>query len=253
MKQLKYVAKRAINATGYELRRLHPKWNPAFQLHRSLQHFGVDLILDVGANAGQSSAELRTLGYDARIVSFEPLSDAHRQLVRAASHDARWIVHPRCALGDYDGTTVINISGNSVSSSLRPMLDAHRTAAAASGFVGSESVPIHRLDTVAPVYLRDSGRPFLKVDTQGFEKQVLAGARETLERMIGVHCELSLLPLYEGQALWDELRADLERAGFTLWSLHPGFTDPESGRTLQVDATFFRLPPAPERTMPGSA
>ncbi len=81
----------------------------------------------------------------------------------------------------------------------------------------------------------------MKIDTQGYEWNVLDGAEETLSKLKGLHCELSLVQLYEGQRLWLELLGRLEKEGFTLWNLQPGFTDTTSGRTLQVDATFFRV------------
>ena len=83
--------------------------------------------------------------------------------------------------------------------------------------------------------------PFLKIDTQGYEWQVLDGARESLSQCQGVLCELSLVPLYEGQCLWMEMIQRLESGGFTLWSIQKGFTDLRDGRTLQVDAIFLRI------------
>jgi hypothetical protein len=121
------------------------------------------------------------------------------------------------------------------------MMESHSSAAEDSAYVGVERVPIFKLDSVAPKYLEKSRCPFLKIDTQGFEWQVLDGARETLPRVRGVLCELSLVPLYEGQRLWMDMIQRLEAEGFTLWSIQKGFPDPRDGRTLQVDATFFRV------------
>lgn len=173
-------------------------------------------------------------------MSFEPLSEAFELLSARAERDAGWRVHQRGAIGDYDGEIEINVSGNSVSSSVLPMLEAHLSAAVDSAYVATEKVPIVRLDTVAPEYLAKTRRHFLKIDTQGFEWQVLDGARDTLTRAQGVLCELSLVPLYEGQRLWRDMIQRLEAAGLTLWAIQPGFTDPRDGRTLQVDAIFFR-------------
>jgi FkbM family methyltransferase len=210
------------------------------QLLKGFERFGIDFVFDVGANVGQFGSEIRSMGFAGRIVSFEPLSAAHLALAAAASRDAQWSVHPRCAIGDRDGTIEINIAGNSVSSSILPMTEAHWSAASGSGYVGREPAPIVRLDSVAEPYLQPSSRPFLKIDTQGFESQVLAGAASTLPRLQGVLCELSLVALYEGQQLWMEMLDRLRADGFTLWNLQPGFADPRDGRTLQVDATFFR-------------
>ena len=236
---IKEVIKRWIHAAGFDLHRLSS--NPSFQLVRALNHFHVDLVLDVGANVGQFASGLRELGYGGNIVSFEPLADAHVRLVSATARDARWQAHSRCAVGDRDGEIQINVAGNSVSSSILPMLESHRRAAKESAFVGTELVPLAKIDTIAPQYLGMARQTFLKIDTQGFEWQVLDGARETLPRVRGVSCELSVVPLYEGHRLWLEVMQRLEGEGFTLWSIQNAFANPPDGRALQVDAVFFRL------------
>jgi FkbM family methyltransferase len=241
MRYLKKYVKKLVHKFGFELHRLTPSSNPSFQLLKGLDYFNITLVFDVGANAGQFASELRSVGYKGDLVSFEPLSDAYQALTETARRDANWKVHRRGAIGDYDGKIEINISGNSVSSSVLPMLDSHASAAPGSAYVSSETVPILKLDTIAPQYLIKANRTFIKIDTQGFEWQVLDGARETLKRAQGVLCELSLVQLYEGQRLWMDMLHRLESEGFTLWAIQKGFTDPRDGRTLQIDAIFFRL------------
>lgn len=206
----------------------------------SLQKFEIDLVLDIGANIGQFASNIRHFGYTGRIVSFEPLSSAHTELLQFCAGDSGWDAYPRCALGDHVGEVEINIAGNSESSSILPMLESHRSAAPESAYLGKEIVPIKTLDAVAGQYLKKSRAPFLKIDTQGFEWQVLDGARDTLPHIKGILVELSLMPLYEGQHLWQEVTGRLEAAGFTLWAFKPVFSDQASGRTLQVDGVFYR-------------
>jgi FkbM family methyltransferase len=213
----------------------------ATQLVSSLRKFEIDLVLDVGANTGQFASEIRHCGYAGRIVSFEPLSQAHGHLRQSSAGDSKWEAYPRCALGDHNGDVEINIARNSESSSILPMLDSHRTASPDSAYDGKEIVPIKTLDAVAGQYLKDVRAPFLKIDTQGFEWQVLDGARETLPHIKGILVELSLVPLYEGQHLWREVTDRLETEGFTLWAFTPVFSDQASGRTLQVDGIFYRI------------
>jgi FkbM family methyltransferase len=239
--RLKKLIKGGLHKTGFDLHRLTPNSNPAFQLLKGMERFGVDLVFDVGANTGQFASELRSIGFKGQIVSFEPLLEAYQTLTATAARDPGWTVHRRAAIGDFDGEIEINIAGNSVSSSMLPMLDSHSSAAEGSAYIGSEKVPICRLDSVASVYIQDSRRYFIKIDTQGFEWQVLDGGRETLRQAQGVLCELSLVPLYEGQRLWMDVLHRLEAEGFTLWSIQKGFTDPRDGRTLQIDAIFFRV------------
>jgi FkbM family methyltransferase len=206
----------------------------------SMRKFEIDLVFDIGANKGQFASEIRQCGYTGKIVSFEPLSSAYSMLLKASEDDSMWDVYPRCALGDHKGEVEINIAGNSQSSSILPMLESHRSAAPESAYQGKEIVPIKTLDTVAGQYLKDARAAFLKIDTQGFEWQVLDGARDTLPHIKGILVELSLVPLYDGQHLWREIIDRLEVEGFTLWGFKPGFTDQASGQSLQVDGVFYR-------------
>ena len=238
---MKKFVKKLVRSTGFDLHRLSVSSNPNFQLLKGLQRFGVDLVFDIGANTGQFASELRSIGFCGAIVSFEPLPDAYQTLATNAAGDSLWQVPSRSAVGDLDGEIDINIAGNSVSSSILPMLEAHSLAAEGSAYVGSVKTPIVKLDTVSSQYISHAIRYFIKIDTQGFEWQVLDGARETLKNAQGVLCELSLVPLYDGQQPWTAMLDRLKSEGFTLWSIQPGFSDPRDGRTLQVDAIFFRL------------
>lgn len=243
----KQIVRAVLKMFGLELHWIRPiaSLPPAAQLVAmpivsSMRKFEIDLVLDVGANTGQFASEIRQGGYAGRIVSFEPLSQAHAELQQSSAGDPLWDAYPRCALGDHDGEVQINIAGNSQSSSILPMLESHRSAAPESAYQGKEIVPIKTLDTVAGQYLKDARAAFLKIDTQGFEWQVLDGARDTLPHIKGILVELSLVPLYEGQHLWREIIDRLEAAGFTLWAFNPVFSDQASGRTLQVDGVFYR-------------
>lgn len=242
MKNAKNAIKKMFRNCGLEIHGFTPGASPTAQLISSLRKFNIDLVLDVGANQGQFASEIRSGGYSGNIISFEPLSTVHVALKQASEGDAKWNVHPRCALGDHNGEVEINIAGNSASSSLLPMLESHLSAAPHTVYVGKELVPLLTLDSVVPNYIAKSKNPFLKIDTQGFEWAVLDGAENVLPYMRGILLELSLIPLYKGQRLWQEMIGRLEQEGFTLWALQPGFTDPFNGRTLQVDGIFYRLP-----------
>lgn len=199
----------------------------------------IDLVLDVGANAGQYALEIRSFGYPGRIVSFEPLSSAHKALTSAAAADKNWDVFERCALGAEDTMAAINISQNSLSSSIFNILDAHTAAVQESGYVDKENVRIVPLDKVFGAVRKNSKRVFLKIDTQGYESKVLDGAIETLPALQGIQIELSTVPLYEGQDIYFNIVNRLESLGFSLWALVPFFTDPVTGRLLQFDGIFI--------------
>lgn len=225
---------------GYDVHRFRPESSADARLLAMLRSHSIDLVFDVGANTGQFGTMLRGLGYLGRIVSFEPLSAERAHLLEASMDDPIWDVAPQAAVGDEDGEIEIHIAANSQSSSALNMLDSHSSAAPDSRYIGSEWVPLRRLDTLALEYFRRDSVAFLKIDTQGFEDRVLAGAEATIDRIVGLQLELSLVSLYEGQRLYDELIAQVSARGFNLWSISPVLVDPVTGRLLQVDATFFR-------------
>lgn len=206
----------------------------------SFQHHQIDLLLDVGANIGQFALNVRQQGYKNTIVSFEPLLDAHQILTEAAKNDSSWIIHERSAIGSKIGEAEINISNNSFSSSLLPMLDAHAIAAPDSIYVGKQTTKIITLDSVFNNYFKKNDKVFLKIDTQGFEKEVLDGAKDCLEHIMCVQLELSIVSLYESQQLYEYFFNFFKSNGFILWSLIPGFGDPKTGQLLQFDAVFSR-------------
>jgi FkbM family methyltransferase len=199
-----------------------------------------DVMFDIGANTGQFSLAIRNKGYKGKIVSFEPLTAARKKLVQNASKDVNWFVHDQAAIGESNGFVDINISKNSVSSSILPMLNLHSEAEASSVYIGHEKVPIITLDSISNFFLGKSENCFIKIDTQGYEAQVLDGAMETLKSTNGILCELSLFPLYKGQKLWKEIINKLEDEGFILWSFEKAFVDIRDGRTLQIDAVFLK-------------
>lgn len=237
---LLHTARVAARKLGIEVHRYTPSQSLEARLFAMLERHGVDAVLDVGANDGGYASSLRQGGYTGAIVSFEPLSEAHAALLQAAQDDPLWQVAPRCALGSHAGELQINVAGNSKSSSLLPMMQSHVDAAPYSAVVATEPVPVRRLDDLDLPAFTAAENPFLKIDTQGYEMPVLEGAVQSLQHCVGVQAELSLLPLYEGQALYRDVIAWLEARGFELWSLIPGFSDPVSGRQLQMDGIFFR-------------
>lgn len=211
------------------------------QFVNQLKSHDVNLVLDIGANSGQYGLNLRKSAYKGRIISFEPLSEPFSALEAKAAVDPLWDCH-RYALGDVDGTVSVNVAGNAAeSSSILPMLKAHQDIYPPANYVGAEDVPIYRLDSVAQQLLRPTDRFFVKIDVQGFEKQVLAGSVSTLnDACVGLQLELSFLPLYDGAMLIREALDLADSLGFTLMALRPCFIDPRDGRMLQADGIFFR-------------
>ena len=232
--------KNLLRLLGYEAHRYTVQTSSGAQLSQLIKQVGIDRVLDVGANTGQYAKHIRAHGYAGRILSFEPLSAAHARLLQTARKDQRWSIAQRMALGDAQGEITIHVAGNMISSSVLDMLPVHEAAAPGSKFTSSEIVPIARLDQVAADFLGTSRAAFLKMDTQGYEDRVLDGAQGVMDRICGIQTELSLTALYEGQLLFDEMRARIEEKGFVLYAILPGYVHPVTSRTLQIDGIFLR-------------
>lgn len=238
---LKHTVRSWAHRFGFDIVRF-PLHDPLARTVRLMQHYKVDHVIDVGANDGGFSSEIRQLGYAGKIISFEPLKQPFDALRLKASADGNWDVH-RHAIGHINGEVTINVSGNSgLSSSVLPILDAHLAVAPNSQYVSQETVPQRRLDTLLPKLGIDAARrTFLKIDVQGYEGAVLDGASGLFAdgAILGMQLELSLTPLYAGGMTYREGLERAEALGMSLMGLDPVFSDPKTGRLLQVDAVFF--------------
>jgi FkbM family methyltransferase len=237
---IKTSLRRFLRRHGWELQRLEHA-NIEWQILRNiLRHTGTETVLDVGANIGQYGDLLFDTGFDGTLISFEALPDAHRQLSDHSKKHRRWLVAPCAALGSERGKIEMNVSANSVSSSVLPMRQTHLQAAPQSLYVGKQTVDIERLDELAPRLLQSEVALMIKVDTQGYELEVVKGATALLPRTVAFQLELSLVPLYEGAPTFLDMTAFMESIGFDLFGIVPGFRDQLSGRLLQVDGFFVR-------------
>jgi FkbM family methyltransferase len=231
------AARKVANRLGVELSP-YPGRLSRHRLAMLLDHHKVDVVLDVGANTGQYARSLRQFGYRGQIVSFEPMEVEHAALARSAAKDHHWrTVH--YALGQTQGDSVINVAGNSISSSILPMLETHATIAPHSLYTHTEKIEVNRLDDVLGELVMDSQRVFLKIDTQGFEREVLAGAAASIPKLVGLQIEMSFVPLYDGQMLLAEALKTATGYGMVMEGVESGFMH-QDGRLFQMDGIFFR-------------
>ncbi len=173
----------------------------------------IDCVLDVGANRGQFARELRGIGYNGRIISFEPIGNEFLVLKEQFKNDLKWSGH-QVALGSKEETMSITIPKLTVMSSL---LD----SAAADRDARKELVEVRRLDNMLPSLMTDFGssRVFLKMDTQGYDLEVFRGASGCIENIQGMQSELSIQPLYKNMPHYLEALEAYEAASFALYNL----------------------------------
>jgi FkbM family methyltransferase len=211
----------------------YKQWSHLLDLIRRLK---INVFLDVGANRGFFSKHLRMVGYRGMLISFEPVPDDIEHIHRLAAGDKKWIVC-NYALGSKTEIKQFHINdcnSESVLSSFLPLKES-------IGQSRSASVQIRRLDEVFPKLLGDlvSPRIFLKMDTQGFDNQVISGAGTLLNKVMGVQSELSVVPLYEGMEHYTDSLANYERLGFSLMNLFVVSRAP-NGQIIEYDCIMAR-------------
>lgn len=194
-------------------------------------------ILDAGANRGQAALQFSSKFSAATIYSFEPIPDAVTELRVLAKKVDRLRIIP-CALGSAEGEMTLNVTVASEGSSLLPL-------AVAPGQFGSWTipaeqivVPVKRLD-LALAELNVTRADLLKIDTQGFDLEVLKGAGDMLTpgTIRAVMVEVSFQPFYEGQPRPHEVIAYLDARGYRPVAMHEGGREP-GGRLYWADMIF---------------
>ncbi len=207
---------------------------------------GVGLVLDIGANEGQFATALFAAGFAGRVVSVEPHPETHGRLVARARRRAGWTVQPPIALGEEEGTAELFSFDRSDMNSLLAPAEAMDAAFQRLGAPAPVSVPVRRLDRLWPDLVGDGDRVMLKLDTQGSEAAVLAGAGDRLADVAVVQCEAAVTPLYQGQPRLAETIAAMAGLGFEPALLSAGHWSRRLGRQLDLDVVFVPRDPDPK-------
>ena len=212
---MKNTVKRVIHNLGYTVRRIPPTGGDPFVDMRRLAPAKA-LIFDVGANRGQSIENFRRYFDDPEIHSFEPGELAFRDIKAFASRISNVTV-VNVGLGAQRGPKMfIENEQSELSSFLEP-------GSAAWGSVVRRRHSIE-LDTIDNYCERAqiSHIDILKSDTQGYDLEVLKGARRMLseKRIRLVYIEVIFSEMYEGCPRFDETFGFLADHGFTLVSFY---------------------------------
>lgn len=225
----------SLNKLGLVVRAYSPKNHKKAMLQYVLDAFNIDCVLDVGANTGQYGMELLEMNYRGHILSFEPLSNAYSQLNDRSSSHTKWEA-VNAALGSEEGESEIHVSENLVSSSLLEIEEQHIEAAPTSRLIDKEVIQV--LPAAQFIGKFEEKNILLKIDTQGFEMEVLKGAGDSLNKVVALELELSFQELYKGgPKAWDVMKY-LDDKGFELYNLFEEFTDSRH-KLLQSNAFFI--------------
>lgn len=212
-------------------------------LQQLLRRYPIDLCIDVGANEGQFAGLMRELGYRHRLVSIEPIPWLAQELLRRSKDDPGWSVIEGLVALD-PGEREFHVFGSTDFSSLHsPSTLGMREF---GEYLSSQQlIRVHaqHLDLwleQEAIPLPETGRIFLKSDTQGSDLEVLKGAGGILSLTAIVLVEVSYAPIYSTEANANEIISFLAEQGFNLAGLFPIAFTKDGLDLIEADAYFIR-------------
>ncbi len=240
---IKTMVQNFAHSLGYDI---VPRWRMedlhfAGHLRQLFGMLNIQVVLDVGANAGQYRDFLRHhVGFDGYIVSFEPVPELVATLRERVAGDANWRVYP-WALGRSTTEAMINVTrASQFSSFLTPDTSQLPQYQETNAVQRQERVEIRRLDNEFDRLL--AGLPsegvYLKMDTQGCDLDVVEGARGVLDHIAALQTEVSFLPIYTGMPDYHASLSTLSARGFDVTGMFPVSQDKHL-RVVEFDCVMI--------------
>lgn len=219
-----------------------PELPLANHLREIFKEYHIDTVLDVGANKGQYRDMLRNdVGFEGKILSFEPVSKYAKMIKSRSQSDKSWKVY-EFALGSTPGSAKINVMESpGLNSFLSPRTDEVPGFWKENPIVQEETVQIRTLDDVLAQEGIDCSKQgvYLKLDTQGFDLEVVKGGPVTLKHIKAMQTEASVRPIYSGMPTYLEAINNITECGFNLSSMFPVTYDGKL-RVIELDCVFVR-------------
>jgi FkbM family methyltransferase len=233
----------SCRSLGYEIVPLRDVKDRDFSIHlrQLFALLQIDCVFDVGANIGQYRDFLRNkVQYLGPIVSFEPIARNVSILRHRSAQDGNWLVEGY-ALGAKRGRMPLNVAkSDQFSSFLQPDNTRIPAFADLNAVSHNEIVEVHPLSEVFGGLRERIGfrHPYLKLDTQGYDVEVLRGAEAVLPAICALQTEASVIAIYHDMPDYKKTIGLLNECGFELTGLYPVSRD-ECLRVIELDCVML--------------
>ena len=196
-----------------------------------------DFVVDIGANNGQWIAAVRSHGYNGEAICIEPLKKNYNKLKAGNSNST---VAINCAVGNINGYIYINQASNDgLSSSILELDDYHINAVPNIKYISKEKVKISKLSKILETDTHK--KIFVKIDTQGYEFEVLKSIdKKNFNVIYAFEIETNLVSTYKDATLIEDIIKFLRNKGYRPLRIENGFGMPNFGQQLQVDVLFVK-------------
>lgn len=234
LKKVKKLTRSLFRMCGLDIRRIGTTDHD----HDWLNPYHIMTVLDIGANTGQFAEMIHKILPSAAIVSFEPIEECYRSLIRNMASVPKFRAF-NYALGEKDTNAEMYVNDYTASSSLLQMEDLHKQAFPFTANACKEMVKIKQLDGIA-LDLDLTDNLLIKIDVQGYEDRVIRGGQETISRAKVVIIETSFQCLYIGQPMFEDIYDILKQIGFRYIGALEQLRSPLNGSVLQADSVFIK-------------
>jgi FkbM family methyltransferase len=238
----KHVLRDVLRQFGYEVVASTDLETRALAQHLDhlFKQLDIQCVFDVGANRGQYRTFLRDrVGFGGLIISFEPLSCNASLMREQAKVDPRWVIRDH-ALGNEDARMDINVMKlDLLTSFLEPDHSVVHAFNELNVIDHKENVQVRRLDSVIGELRAQHGvrNVYLKLDTQGFDLEVVRGAPSTLPTVRALQTELSVRRIYKAAPPYCEMLTELIGRNFGVTAMFPVTRD-ELMRVIEFDCVM---------------
>lgn len=227
--------KKIVNFFGFNITRYNKQVENA--KYDWIKKYNIKTIIDIGANIGSFTIFINKIFPDATIYAFEPLKDCYEKIT-LNEKNIKTLKTFNLALGDKKESINIKRSSFAPSSSILVMGETHKNAFPYTTATAIEKIEVDTVDNVLESENLEN-EILVKIDVQGFEKNVLLGAKNTLSNIKIIIVELSFEELYIGSVKFDEIYNMLKKFGFNYSGSWGQLNNPINGKPLQQDAIFI--------------
>ena len=236
---MKEIIKNILYFYKYSLSRLNPVSSQEFSFYKTCKFLEIENILDIGASSGNFAKKMFIFGFKGIVFSFEPIPSSYKQLIKKnkKSND-NWQFF-NYALGDKNEKKKLFVSKNLDSSSFLEMQSMHEVSEPNSKYVDSLLIDVVKGKEFCSKLDINFEKTSVKIDVQGFEKNVLDGFEDLIGVFPLISLEVSTIELYSNQILEDQIREYMTNKGYTMIASHPCLAD-DSGAIIQYNQTFLK-------------
>lgn len=192
-------------------------------------------LVDIGAHRGAFVKMIEKRVGIAAAILVEPIPTCFEYL--KAEFECRYTVINMLITDKTSEKVLFHMYDFAETSSVLTIKDIEELTGVETGSHSDININSITLDDLYATHLKDTQIDLLKIDVQGAEHLVLAGAEQALKQTNFVWVEVSFKQLYDDSILFSDIYNIMFKLGFILIEISPGHRSAE-GELLQADALF---------------